>query len=130
MGLEVDLDAITWDGDFVLDREYRLLSVAHLPEITSQEESLTGTSIWDVFGGESHMRPAAELVFETGETGRMRGFWDGVVSDIAAEPHGRFLRVRYRIVRRVDTTTLDKLLDSVRGVAADLARPFGSPAAS
>lgn len=112
----------------MLDRDFRILSIAYLPEITSTEESLTGTSIWDVFGGEAHMRPAAELVFHTGEAGRIRGFWDGVVSDIVAEPFGRFLRVRYRIVRRVDNTTLEKLLASVRGVAADLARPFGSPA--
>lgn len=72
------------------------------------------------------MRARADLIFETGQPGLLRYFWDGVVSDIAGEPSGRFLRIRYRIIRRVDVDTLQGLLDSVKGIAADLGRPFGS----
>lgn len=56
----------------------------------------------------------------------MRIYFDGVVQDLHAAPHGRFLRVRYRVLREIDVTTLDTLLASIRAAALDLDRPFGS----
>jgi hypothetical protein len=56
----------------------------------------------------------------------MRIYFDGVVQDLHAEPHGRFLRIRYRVIRQVDVSTLDSLLASMRAAVADLERPFGS----
>lgn len=100
-----------------------------LPPIVSDPAGLVGSSVWDLFGGEALLRPAAEQVLERGEPMGMRIFFDGIVNDLHAEPHGRFLRIRYKVVREIDVTTLDSLLDSMRRVRADLDRPFGSPPA-
>jgi hypothetical protein len=56
----------------------------------------------------------------------MRIYFDGIVQDLHAAPHGRFLRIRYKVIREIDVTTLDSLLSSIRAAAADLERPFGS----
>ena len=100
--------------------------MARLPPITADIDGLVGTSVWDLFGGEELLRPAADHVFETQQGAGMRIYFDGIVQDLHAVPHGRFLRVRYRVIREIDVTTLDSLLSSMRAAAADLARPFGS----
>ncbi|MFM8999599.1 MAG: hypothetical protein ACKOKE_06010 [Actinomycetota bacterium] len=97
-----------------------------LPPITANVDGLVGTSVWDLFGGEEVLRPAAEAVLASRRPAGMRIFFDGVVQDLHAEPHGRFLRIRYRIVRTIDVQTLESLLASTTAMAADLARPFGS----
>lgn len=56
----------------------------------------------------------------------MRIYFDGIVQDLHAAPHGRFVRIRYRVIREIDVTTLDTLLSSMRAASADLDRPFGS----
>lgn len=98
-----------------------------LPPITSDRQPLVGASVYDLFGGEELLRPAAEFVVERGEPMGMRIFFDGIVNDLHAEPHGRFLRIRYKVIREVDLTNLETLLESMRLVKLDLARPFGSP---
>ena len=72
------------------------------------------------------MQPAAERVLETARPAGMRIFFDGIVQDLHAAPHGRFLRIRYRVIREIDVATLDTLLSSIRAAAADLDLPFGS----
>lgn len=111
----------------MLDREYRFLQVMQLPPITEDPGGLVGASVWDVFGGEDLLRPIADRVVEAGRPMGMRIYFDGIVNDLHAEPRGRFLRIRYRVVREVDVTTLESLLESMRLVKLDLARPFGSP---
>lgn len=98
-----------------------------LPPIVGNPAGLVGSRVWDLFGGETLLRPIAERALRSGEPIGLRIYFDGVLNDLHAEPSGRFLRIRYRIVRQIDVTTLESLLESLRLVRADLDRPFGSP---
>jgi hypothetical protein len=98
-----------------------------LPPITEDPQALVGGSVYDLFGGEDLLRPAAEYVIERDEPMGMRIYFDGIVNDLHAEPRGRFLRIRYKVIREVDVTSLESLLESMRLVKLDLERPFGSP---
>lgn len=111
----------------MLDRDDRFLQVMKLPPITTDPSALVGGSVWDLFGGEEFLKPVADFVREHGEPMGMRVFFDGIVNDLHAEPRGRFLRIRYKVVREVDVSSLESLLGSMRNVKLDLARPFGSP---
>lgn len=120
----IDPEAFTWDGDFLLDNEYRFVSVARtinpgrIPDI--------GRVIWDVFGGENVFGTPYASVFETGEPVGFRAYFDGMVAETYAELSGRFLRVRYRVIATIDISTLDRLLESMRVATTALEQPFGA----
>lgn len=118
-------DEIVWDGDFVLDRDFRFVSVTKT--IMPGSGPLVGRSIWDAFGGEQVFRAPYEAVFGTGEPARFRSYFDGYVVETLAELAGRYLRIRFRILVVVDVTTLDRLLSSMELVNRALAEPFGTP---
>jgi hypothetical protein len=115
-----------WDADFLLDRDFRFVSTAKMRSVLTRAPAF-GRSAWDVFGGEGHLRPSLERAFEAGEPTGFRVYYDSTLLEVLAEPSGRFLRVRYRVLRTVRIRTLDTLLEDMRFVAAELARPFGSP---
>lgn len=120
-----DPNTFDWDGDFLLDREFRFVSVAktinpgRIPDI--------GRVIWDVFGGESVFGTPYAAVFETGEPVGFRAYFDGMVAETYAELNGRFLRVRYRVIATIDISTLSRLLESMRVATTALEQPFGEP---
>ena len=114
-----------WDGDFMLDRDYRFVSVS---KTIRPGDGVVGRVIWDAYGGESVFGAAYESVFVTGEPVRFRAYFDGIVIETRAEMYGRFLRVRYRVLVTVDLSTLDRLLETMRLATIALEEPFGTPA--
>ncbi|MFM7719504.1 MAG: hypothetical protein ACKO8G_08500 [Actinomycetota bacterium] len=114
-----------WDGDFLLDREFRFVSIS---KTIRPSDAPVGRLIWDAYGGESVFGAPYESVFLTGEPVRFRAYFDGIVIETWAELHGRFLRVRYRVLVTVDISTLDRLLETMRLATIALGEPFGTPA--
>ena len=114
-----------WDADFVLDRNYRFVTTAKVRPITGFPT--IGRSAWDILGGEELLRPTMERVWVSGEPWGWRTYYDGVLLELHAERVGRYLRVRYRVLREVRVTTLNTLLEDMQFVAAELNRPYGSP---
>lgn len=123
-----DLGGLAWDGDFVVDRGYRFVSAAKVP-VAVTTLPVVGRSVWDLLGSGAESRHQAffERVFTSGVPSGTRLYYDGGVFDVHAEPVGRYLRVRFRLVRDIRVKTLDVLLEDMRLATADLARPFGSP---
>ena len=114
-----------WEADFVLDRNYRFVTTAKVRPITGFPT--IGRSVWDILGGESLLRPPMERVWETGKDWGWRTYYDGVLLELHAELTGRYLRLRYRVLRQVRVSTLNTLLEDMQFVAAELNRPFGAP---
>lgn len=126
MSGKLDENDQKWDGDFTLDSDFRFVSVDQT--IRPGVESPVGRNIWDVYGGESVFRAQYESVFETGRPVRFRAYFSGIVVETFAEMHGRFLRIRYRVVATVDVSTLERLLDTMQRATEALEAPYGTPA--
>lgn len=119
------VETLSWDGDFLLDRDYRFVTVDKT--IVPSSFSMVGRSIWDAYGGEAAFKTQYDTVFATGEPVYFRTYFDGYAVETTAEMYGRFLRARYRILATVDVTTLERLLETMRLVERALSSPFGSP---
>ena len=119
-----DAEKMEWDGDFVLDDQFRFVSVAKT--INPGAPIPLGRSIWDAYGGEDAFRAPYETVLATGEPVGFRSYFDSVVVETYAEMSGRYLRVRYRVLATVDVSTLESLLMTMRVATEELAKPFGS----
>jgi hypothetical protein len=119
-----DPEQVEWDGDFVLDDQFRFVSVAKT--INPGAQVPLGRSIWDAYGGEDAFRAPYETVLATGEPVGFRSYFDSVVVETYAEMSGRYLRVRYRVLATVDVSTLESLLATMKVATEELAKPFGS----
>lgn len=120
-----DADNREWDGDFTLDSDFRFVSIDR--SIRPGVESPVGRNIWDVYGGESVFRTQYESVLQTGRPVRFRAYFSGIVVETLGEMHGRFLRVRYRVIASVDVSTLERLLDTMQRATEALEAPYGTP---
>ena len=119
-----DPEQVEWDGDFVLDDQFRFVSVAKT--INPGAPAPLGRSIWDAFGGEDVFRASYETVLATGEPVGFRSYFDSVVIETYAAMSGRYLRIRYRVLATVDVSTLESLLATMQVATAELAKPFGT----
>lgn len=117
-------ESMEWDGDFLLDRDYRFITVDKT--IVPSASSMIGRSIWDAYGGEQAFKTQYDSVFATGDPVFFRTYFDGYAVETVAEMYGRFMRVRFRILATVDVTTLERLLETMQLVHDALNSPFGT----
>lgn len=121
-----DIDRDDWDGDFLLDEDFRFVRVDRT--IRPGVQNPIGRVIWDVYGGESVFRTQYESVLLTGAPARFRAYFSGIVVETLAVLEGRFLRIRYRVIATADVSTLERLLETMEEVTRALEAPYGTPA--